>query len=118
MTLTDKSFWSAQLGYLVWIMEWSVLTVRSLAFILQSSEHSAAYLESRVASFVDSATAKLVALGPDDFASRVCSAFRGMCKEREIVTVALFAASCDFSCCPSMPRVKGCVSKHKFDTYG
>lgn len=86
-----------------------MLTVRSLAFILQSSEHSAAYLESRVASFVDSATAKLVALGPDDFASQVCSAFPGMCKERELVTVDLFAAACGFACCLSMPRVKGSI---------
>lgn len=100
------------------MMEWSVLTVRSLAFILQSSEHSAAYLESRVASFVDSATAKLVALGPDDFASQVCSAFPGMSKERELVTVALFAATCGFACCLSMPRVKGSINKFKFETYG
>lgn len=95
-----------------------MLTVRSLAFILQSSEHSAAYLESRVASFVDSATAKLVALGPDDFASQVCSASPDMCKEGELVTVALFAASCGFACCLSMPRVKGSIHRLKFETCG
>lgn len=45
--------------------------MRALMFILQSAEHSAAYLESRVAAFVDGLAAKLTALEPEDFGSQV-----------------------------------------------
>ncbi|KAK9821610.1 hypothetical protein WJX81_007570 [Elliptochloris bilobata] len=64
-------FLQQYIGYAVWFSEWRTLSVRALAFLLQSGEHSAEYLDSRVSAFVDSLAAKLAALGPDSFASRV-----------------------------------------------
>jgi insulysin len=54
-----------QLGYLVFFTAYSTLTVHNVAFILQSSEHSAAHLEARVHAFLPSLSKKLQAM-PDD----------------------------------------------------
>jgi secreted Zn-dependent insulinase-like peptidase len=58
----------------VWFCEWCTLTARALAFIIQSGEHSAAYLEGRAAAFADGMAAQLAAQAPDEFASQACAA--------------------------------------------
>ncbi|CAK0787227.1 hypothetical protein CVIRNUC_010443 [Coccomyxa viridis] len=60
-----------QLGYMVWLSSWSVLTVRNVAFIIQSAAFSAEHLESRVDAFVGSAAALLEAMPQEEFASQV-----------------------------------------------
>ncbi len=48
-----------------------MLTVRNVAFIIQSAAFSAEHLESRVDAFVGSAAALLEAMPQEEFASQV-----------------------------------------------
>ena len=54
----------------VWLSSWSVLTVRNVAFIIQSAAFSAEHLESRVGAFVGSAARLLEAMPQEEFASQ------------------------------------------------
>ena len=54
----------------MWLSSWSVLTVRNVAFIIQSAAFGAEHLESRVDAFVGSAAAVLEAMPQEEFASQ------------------------------------------------
>ena len=60
-----------QLGYLTFFTAYWTLSVRNLAFIIQSSSHSAAYLESRVEAFLPQLRAALADLSSEEFAAQV-----------------------------------------------
>lgn len=51
---------------------WSTLTVRNLAFIIQSSAFGAQHLDARVEAFVDASQERLADLDDASFTSQVC----------------------------------------------
>lgn len=60
-----------QLGYLTFFCEYSTLTVRNLAFILQSSVKSAAYLQARVDAFIPLLGERLEKMSVEEFGGHV-----------------------------------------------
>ncbi len=59
-----------QLGYMVWLAGLPTLTVRAVAFVVQSSAFSAVHLEQRCEAFVGAQLARLAELDADSFASQ------------------------------------------------
>jgi hypothetical protein len=59
-----------QLGYMVWLAGVPTLTVRAVAFVVQSSAFSAEHLEARCEAFVTAQLARLAELDADSFASQ------------------------------------------------
>ncbi len=64
-----------QLGYMVWLAGLPTLTVRAVAFVIQSAAFSATHLEARCEAFVAAQTARLADMDAESFASqaRACS---------------------------------------------
>eukprot|EP00887_Chlorella_sp_A99_P007901 scaffold12.g7901.t1 len=60
-----------QLGYLVFCTAYCTLSVRNIAFIVQSSARSAEYLEGRVEAFLPLLASKLSGLSDDEFENHV-----------------------------------------------
>jgi len=56
-----------QLGYLTWCFQHSTVTVKSICFLIQSSAHSAGYLESRISAFLPVLLEKLTAMTEEEF---------------------------------------------------
>lgn len=56
-----------QLGYLTWCFQHSTVTVKSICFLIQSSSHSAGYLESRISAFLPVLLEKLTAMTEEEF---------------------------------------------------
>lgn len=59
-----------QLGYMVWLAGVPTLTVRAVAFVVQSSAFSAEHLEARCEAFVAAQLARLAELDDESFASQ------------------------------------------------
>ncbi|BDA50691.1 Insulin-degrading enzyme [Coccomyxa sp. Obi] len=60
-----------QLGYMVWLAGLPTLTVRAVAFVVQSAAFGAAHLEARCEAFVAAQTARLADMDAESFASQV-----------------------------------------------
>ena len=55
----------------MWLSSWSVLTVHSVAFIIQSAAFSAEHLEGRVDAFIEACTDLLESMPEEEFTSQV-----------------------------------------------
>lgn len=64
----------------MWLSAWNVLTVHSVAFIIQSAAFSAEHLENRVDAFVESCTQLLEVMSEEEFTSQVRG--RSLCPQR------------------------------------
>jgi insulysin len=60
-----------QLGYLTFFTTYWTVSVRTIVFIIQSSAHSAAYLESRIENFLPMLRENLAELTQEEFSSQV-----------------------------------------------
>ncbi|KAK9834702.1 hypothetical protein WJX74_008107 [Apatococcus lobatus] len=60
-----------QLGYLVFLQTYTTLSVRSIAFIIQSTAFSAAHIESRVQAFIHQFSDHLGSMSSEEFTNQV-----------------------------------------------